>query len=479
MAWRRLLVGTAAVLVLALGGAVPAGAHPLGNFTVNRYARIELSAGFLRVHYVLDQAEIPAFQARRALAAGRAAFADSLVAEIGGGLRLAIDGRPVPLRPAGRLLSEPPGQGGLPTLRLAVTYAARLPPGDPTRQHRAIFADTNQPERVGWREVLVVARGGDARVVSTDVPGRDVSDELRRYPTDLLSAPLDRRTATFSFVPGSESAPASPLTGSAAAPDRPGTGFAALITRDSGDLLALAGLLAVALGFGALHALGPGHGKTLMAAYLVSTRGRPRDAVALGGVVSVMHTASVLALALVLVQLDRSVGAESIYPWLELASGAVVVGMGAWLLVSRLRRRPVPVAPYHDHDHDHDHHGHSHDHGPHGHSHELAPGVSPLSRRGVLALGAAGGLFPSPTAVVVVVSAFSLHRPGLGLGLVGAFSVGLASTLTVVGLALVKGRSILERRGGRRALQVLPLAGATALVAAGLVIAARGVAALG
>lgn len=485
----RLVAGAAMLAVAAAVGAVglaaPAGAHPLGNFTVNRYALLEVSAGVVRVHYVLDQAEIPAFQSRRELAAGRQVFAEALVAEIAAGLELSVDGRPRGLRPLAHLLTEPPGQGGLPTLRLAVNFVADLPPGDPATVHRATFVDGNQPRRAGWREIVVAARG-DATIVGSDAPAADVSDALRSYPDRLLSAPLDRRSAEFRFTAGRVTAGPAALTGNGSA--RSSGGFAALVTRDAGSLAALLGLLALAAGFGAVHALGPGHGKTVMAASLVGTRGRARDAVALGVVVSLMHTASVLVLGLVLVRLDRSVATERVYGWLELVAGGVVVVAGLVLLRGRWRASRAHGHGHdhghaHDHGHGHDHgHDHAHDHGGdhHGHQHAALPaGVAPLSRRGLVALGMAGGLFPSPTGVVVLVSAFSADRVGVGLALVGAFSVGLAATLTAVGVAVVRGRAVLERAASRRAMRALPVVGALALVVAGTVLAARGAAALG
>ena len=517
------VVGALAAVAL-LGMARPAGAHPLGNFTVNRYARVEVSAGVLRVHYVLDLAEIPAFQEREALAADRSGYARRRAEEVAAGLRLSVDGAALALRVAGVHLSEPPGQGGLPTLRLAVTYEAPLPPGPPERPRRADFSDANEPDRPGWREVVVVARG-DARLLSSDAPREDASDELRDYPADLLSAPFDRRRAAFSFVPGTRAVPPAPLAGAAAAPPRSGGAFAALVTRSAGTPGLVLGLLGLAAGFGAAHALAPGHGKTVMAAYLVGTRGRPRDAVALGVVVSLMHTASVLALGLALVALGRSVAPERIYPWLTLASGLLVTAVGAWLLARRWRAWRAAGRGHPDHHHgggnhdglaEHDHdaqvrvhvhsgargedhadapvraherggaHGGDHEHagngGRHvhhdggvGHSHELAAGVAPLSRKGLVALGASGGVFPSPTAVLVLVSAFSLGRPVLGLALIAAFSVGLAATLTAVGLALVLGRGLVQRRAPVVVFDVLPLLGALALTAVGLVVVAQGI----
>ena len=524
-------VGALAVLAV-LATARPAGAHPLGNFTVNRYARVEASAGVLRVHYVLDLAEIPAFQEREAVATGPQGYAERRAAEIAAGLRLVVDGTALPLRAKDHRLDRPPGQGGLSTLRLAVTYEAALPPGPPERPREATFADDNDPDRLGWREVVVVARG-DARLVASDAPAADVSDELRAYPADFVSTPLDRRRASFAFTPGTRAVPPSPLTGATAAPSRSGGAFTALVTRSAGTPGLLLGLLALAAGFGGAHALAPGHGKTVMAAYLAGTRGRPGDAVALGIVVSLMHTASVLVLGLALVALGRSVSPERVYPWLTLASGVIVTAVGAWLLRRRWgawRRVGHGGAAHggaghdhaahdhaghdhagHDHayagrtGHDRAHHGadareghgghdhaahgdehgdhhhgaHGHTHGGGGHTHELPADVAPLSRAGLVALGASGGLFPSPSAVVVLVSAFSLGRPALGLALIAAFSVGLAATLTAVGLALVVGRGLVQRTGSTRLLELLPLVGAVAITAAGLVLVAQGVGRIG
>jgi ABC-type nickel/cobalt efflux system permease component RcnA len=184
-----------------------------------------------------------------------------------------------------------------------------------------------------------------------------------------------------------------------------------------------------------------------------------------------MHTGSVLVLGLVLFHVSRSTSLDRIYPALTFAGGLIVVGIGVWLLRSRLA-----ALRHHSHDHVHDHHdgdGHRH----HPHTHALPPGVSPISRRGLVVLAGSGGIVPSPSAVIVLVSAFALGRVALGLALIAAFSIGLAATLTAVGLALVLARGALERRDGRW-LARLPAAGATALIVAGAVVAAQAVPAL-
>ena len=481
--WRQRTVGRLVMLLVAAGvllvWATPAQAHPLGNFTVNRYARLEVSAGVVRVLYVLDLAEIPAFQERRAVAADPDGYARRRAEDIGRGLELVVDDVRLDLVLTEYLIQEPPGQGGLSTLRLSALYVAELPSGAADDVHEATFRDTNEPDRIGWREIVVTAEG-DAEILRTDAPQTDISDELRAYPPDRLGAPLDQRQATLVFTSGSEPAPAPALVGRGE--NNGGSeGFAALITRTDLRPAAVAAMLALAVGFGAVHAVGPGHGKTVMAAYLVGTTGRPRDAVLLGGIVSLMHTASVLVLGAVLLRVDRSIATEAAYPALTLLSGLAVMAVGTWLLVSRWRRLRTAAAgrahehQHHEHQHheheSHEGHGHVHAHGGPGHTHELPPEVNPLSWQGLVALGTSGGLFPSPSAVLVLVSAVGLGRAGLGLALLGAFSIGLAATLTAVGLALVYGRSVLQRRfRAPGVVRFLPVAGALALVTLGGVV---------
>jgi len=509
------LAGIAAIGLVMVGSAVAADAHPLGNFTINRYARIEISAGRVRIYYVLDEAEIPAFSERHAVDSNPSSFARRRVREMGDHLRLIIDGHALALRVADQSLDKPRGQGGLNTLRVAAIYVASLPRLDAHSEHRLQFADDNEPDRIGWREMVIEARG-DAKVTRSSAPERDVSDELRHYPGDLIQAPLDLRSATATFLPGSEAVDALPVPRSAPAPSRTGGAFADLITRQKVNPIALIGILSLAFAFGASHALLPGHGKTVMAAYLVGTKGRPIDAVLLGVIVSIMHTFSVLVLGLLLFQLNHEVRVDQFYPQLTLASGALAIAFGVWLLVTRLRtmrRNDALRRALHEHEHEHEHElahvhsggspppriqpasstepahgsasghdhdhgdhagGHGHHHGPGGHTHELPEDVAPLSRKGLVVLATSGGIVPSPSAVIVVVAAFSLGRIALGLTLIAAFSVGLAATLTAVGLTLVFGRTAFERRFPNRSLRYLPLAGALALIVAGGVLASQG-----
>jgi nickel/cobalt transporter (NicO) family protein len=255
----------------------------------------------------------------------------------------------------------------------------------------------------------------------------------------------------------------------------------------------LAILLAVAVGI--VHAAGPGHGKVLVGSYLAGTSGRRRDAVALGVLIAAMHTGSVLVLGTIYV-LTRSLPAGGrISQVLEIMVALAVVAVGIVTLrraraAARRRRAAVPVqagvaagepgsrsaGAAVDHDHDPAHvHDAAHDHDAAGHHHELPEGVAPLSRSGVLTLAAAGGLVPSPAAFLIVVTAIALGRPWFGLALLGGFSLGLALTLTVVGLAVLSGRDQLliasQRRGwAARAARVLPTVAASGVILAGAIM---------
>ena len=202
----------------------------------------------------------------------------------------------------------------------------------------------------------------------------------------------------------------------------------------------IVGALIAALIWGAGHALTPGHGKTIVAAYLIGEHATPWHAVYLGLVVTTTHTVGIFVLGLIALFASRYVMPEQLYPWLATASGLLVAGMGAGMLWRRIRTPVfVPVEQHHSHyslaPHDHEH----------GHSH-----LPPTSWRSLLALGISGGILPCPAALVLLLGAVSLNRTAFGIVLVFAFSVGLAGVLTMVGLLFVKGSQLLQRvpRGG-------------------------------
>jgi nickel/cobalt transporter (NicO) family protein len=425
------------LLLMAVAALVPtaASAHPLGNFSVNRYSAIEVSGNRIYVHYVLDLAEIPTFQERKRVR--RAVFA----AEIGRGLKLALDGKPAALRLVDSKRELRPGAGGLKTLRFAAVYET---PGTGTR---LAYRDTNFASRLGWREIVVRAHRG-AQIESASVPATSRSDALSAYPEDLLRDPLGVSSATATFRAGALPVVPPPL-GSAPAPE-PRGGFESLVAGELGAGAILVALLLAAL-WGAAHALTPGHGKAIVAGYLVGTRGRPRDAVALGLIVTATHTIGVFALGVVTLALSAFVVPEQLYPWLTLTSGLLVVGVGTSVLWRRLRHRRQHAHGHHHHHH-HDHH---HEHG--------------YGRGGLLGVGIAAGLLPCPSALVVLLSAIALHRVGLGLVLILAFSAGLAATITAIGLVAVLARRAFSRlRLDGRLIRALPAASALAIVAVGV-----------
>jgi ABC-type nickel/cobalt efflux system permease component RcnA len=331
------------------------------------------------------------------------------------------------------------------------------------------FRDRAFAGRIGWREVTVAARDG-ARVLESSAPAASRSDELRAYPRDLLRSPLDVSEATARVVLGRAPGPPPAIEDGAPRASR-SEGFESLLERGEVSTGVLLLSLLIAAFWGAAHALTPGHGKALVAAYLVGTRGTPRHAVLLGGTVTIAHTAGVFALGVVTLGLSRFVVPERLYPWLTLVSGVLVVAVGLSVLRQRLRARGALSAHGHQHHHEH---GHGHHHEGHGHAHEHGPHRDGLTSKGILGVGLAAGILPCPSALVVLLSAIALHRIGLGLLLIVAFSLGLAATVTGIGLAAVLAR----RAFGRLSLEgplvrALPAASAALILAVGLVITVR------
>jgi nickel/cobalt exporter len=424
-----------ALILAGLALLAPAAAlgHPLGNFTTNRYAGVELSGNRVYVHYALDLAEIPTYQE------GARFRRPGIARELAGRLQLSIDGERAPLRVLDTKIARRPGAGGLQTLRFDAVY-------DSGRSGRSVaFRDENFAGRLGWKEVVVRADRG-AKLLSSTAPRESVSNELRSYPKDLLQEPASSTSARATLSPGT--LPGVPPTlGSRPAAAHSSGGFESLIAReDLGPGLILLSL-ALALFWGAAHALTPGHGKAIVAAYLVGSRGKARHALALGGIVTVTHTIGVFALGVVTLALSELIVPETLYPWLNLLSALLVVGVGLSVLRRRLRRR----RHHHHHHHDHDH-----------------------SARGLVAVGISGGILPCPTALVVLLAAISLHRVGFGLLLIVAFSFGLASVITGIGLLAISAKQVFSRMSFEGAfVRALPAVSAAAIVALGLVMTVR------
>jgi nickel/cobalt exporter len=423
---RRLVLIVAALAALA--GPATATAHPLGNFTVNRFSRIEVADHRVYVLYVLDLAEIPTYQAGRidARTYGR---------RIATGAKLELDGRAATLTPAAVALAHPRGAGGLRTTRLEVLLKG-------PRLERNVFfryRDANYAGRIGWKEVVVGARAASE------------SDGLRAYPKSLLQSPLNVTMASGRLASSGGTPPRLSGGTTPAAPDRMAdAGFASLVGRGHLSTLVVLASLGAALFWGMAHALSPGHGKAIIAAYLVGSRGTPRHAVLLGLIVTATHTIGVFALGLVTIGLSAFIVPEQLYPWLNLAAGMLVVGIGASVLTARFRHRRA-------HTGGHEHHHHEH------------PG-----RRSLLSVGISAGLLPCPSALVVLLAAISLHRVAFGLLLIVAFSFGLALTISGIGLVAVLAKRAFGRVGlDGRFVRLLPAASALVILAAGLAMTVR------
>jgi nickel/cobalt exporter len=480
-ALRRLLLAA-----ITIGLFVDASAHPLGNFTINHFARIESGAAGARIRYVVDLAEIPAFQESQKAdldsdgnltEAELNAYLDRVTPGYLAGLKLTVDGAPVALRLTGKSVSKRPGAAGLFTLRIVYELTGEFAVASAAPRFR--FENANMTDRAGWREIVVAPASG-VKVFDSTAYGGGVTDELRAYPADLLMAPLDERVAEWSATAGPLPAGAKPLTLRDGKPvvvarDR----FAELIAAPNlTPGVILIGLL-IAFALGGLHAMSPGHGKTVVGAYLVGSRGTAKHAAFLGATVTITHTIGVFALGLVTLFASRYVIPEKLYPVLGFVSGAVVVAIGLSLFTKRLRVSLGVAAHDHDHLHDHDGHDHDHlhnhgghDHGARGHTH-LPPGAdgSEITWRSLLALGVSGGIMPCPSALVVMLAAISMNRVGYGLVLIVAFSLGLAGALTAAGLAFVYGGKLLSKiPASGKFMRVMPAASAFVIAVLGAAV---------
>jgi nickel/cobalt exporter len=502
----------------ALALVVPAAsAHPLGNFTINHYNGIRVAAAAVVIDHVTDFAEIPTFAEKQtmdldgdgAISATEAAdYQRSACAKLASQLALTADGSPLALAPIATGLHFAMGAGSE-VMRLVCVMRAPLTLSAAGASFQ--FSDSSFAERRGWHEIVVE---GDATTISdSDVRAAGVSNRLTSYPSELLSVPLNEQSATFAARPGGPALP--PMTFSDSTPinsvtpvepptnPAPQPAPAAAVPNGTTDLgadvtalfqapdltlpiIVLSLLVAAALG--AIHALSPGHGKTVMAAYLVGSRGNTRQALGLGLTVTVSHTLGVLALGLLSLSATAILPPERLYPILSIASGAIVVVIGAYLLVTRLRTWRSESRDNVAHEHDHgqprrnivDRPEGWHEHGGRGHTH--LPQQQAMGRRGLFALGLSGGMIPSVSALLVLIGSISIGRPLWGIVLTIAFGIGMASVLVGVGIALVHARKLVERIPAAGKLnfgQRLPVVTAAVVLVAGLLIAGQGLAGLG
>ncbi|MEV6678601.1 nickel transporter [Streptomyces erythrochromogenes] len=510
------LTGAALAATAGVAAAPAASAHPLGNFTVNYHTGLTLHPDRIDARVIVDRAEISALQERAlvdtdhdgSLTGPEArVYAEKECAVLGRRLHVLAGGRNADWNATSARLDYQPGEAGLKTSRLTCELTAPTSLTSPTDISVTTSYDT---QRIGWREITATAQ--DVKITQSDVPAASTTHELRAYPQDPLASPLDQRAANLRTEPGQ---------GAGLVPAAGAISGAGLVTGVIGKVTSLfdslvgarevtlpVGLLALLLAvvLGASHAAMPGHGKTIMAAYLAGRRGTRRDAVTVGATVTLTHTAGVLVLGLALPAATHLAG-ESVLLWLGAASGLLVTGIGLWLLAGALRGNTLhnhhhhghhghthdhdhPHVAHHSHHHPHDHdhshaedHGHSHDHhgsGPahspgklipssrstptgqphdtgrvatlapahHEHSHPTAPpaqkDASRPAKAGLIGMGIAGGLVPSPSALVILLGAVALGRTTFGITLVIGYGLGMAATLTLAGLLLVRVREHIE-----------------------------------
>src|ERR1700691_2825236 len=466
-------------------------AHPMGNFSVSHYAHIEVSGGGAEIRYVLDLAEIPSFQllqqwglsvhSRRNLLDAKA---QAQAREWVRNLTLAYDGRTVLPRFEDAALAITPGAGGSPVMRITATLKLAVAAGSLS------YEDRNYPDRAGWKEV-VIAAGPGASIERSSQDETDRSQALTAYPADPTVAPPQDLKASVDWISASpivarKSPPKIVPVPSAAArgtspvppqPSAPGTVvrgdfLSRLLHRgDIGLGLILLGM-AVAFGLGCMHALSPGHGKTIVAAYLVGSRGTFKHAIFLGGMVTFTHSISVFLLGLTTLFLSQYVLPERIFPVLGAISGISIVWIGGLMLYKRAQRLRQSQPHHHDHGHahGHDHHHHDHEHGPHTHSH-VPEGDITLGT--LMALGASGGLGPCPSALVLLLSSIALGRVGLGLLLLVAFSSGLAVVLMGIGVLVLYAKHFLpdsQETAAHPACRIIPVLSAALIVCIGLLM---------
>jgi nickel/cobalt exporter len=460
--WPALFVA----LALSATFAVPASAHPLGNFTINHLVKVRQAGDSLQIRYVLDMAEIPTFSVMRSRsadgvlgAAGLRAWGASEVAVVTGGLVVDADGARIPLQALGEAsVRTRPGAGGLPTLYWVGDFLVR-----PGAAYAVRINDRTYPDRIGWKDVVIA-------------PAVDPTEELTHYPTAMLTSPRDVNNAMLTLRANGTWA-AAPSAGSSAAnsasPSQIRTNaLADMLARGPTSALVVVLSLLAAIGLGALHALEPGHGKTLLAVSLVGARATPKQALLLAAGLTLAHTAGVLLLGLALLSAAQWIVPETVYPWITVASGIAVIWLGANALARFVHSRRGGA---HDHIHGHEA-GHDHSHGEHEHSHAI-PGDSPITFRNVMLIAMGGNIAPCPAALVVMLTALTLHQLGYGLAIIVAFGVGLAAVLTGLGIAVVRGAALIARGPNiARALAYGPFISAAVISLIGAVMFGQGLA---
>ncbi len=489
---------------LSLVTAPAASAHPLGNATVNHYDGLRLFPGHITVRAIEDTAELPTLQRAPDIdsngdgalsAAESAGYAARQCRSLAAAERLSAGGNRLALSVLASDYTQRPGAIQLTIGRLVCQLQA---PADLSRDATVSIDDQWDSDGIGWHEITAVGDG--VSLQNSPFPASSISGELLHYPNNLLSSPLDVHSGSITVHPGDGAASTYRAIRALPGAALPVRALNALANRFNAlvgakHLTVGVGLLAVLLSMllGAGHAFLPGHGKTIMAAYLVGRRGRLRDVVTVGATVTLTHTAGVLILG-ALISLTAAFAPTAAEQALAVVSGLLVAGVGAGLLIGALRRRrgsaqlvsevegslvaldvpelvlvgadgrgthPTAGASTHGHEHPHAHpHGHGHGHGE----------PQRFGRGGLIGLGVAGGLVPSPSALLVLLATIALGRTAFGVILVLGYGLGMAGALTAAGLILVRLRGRLGKLFDGRSAAAARLVSALPVVTACLVL---------
>jgi ABC-type nickel/cobalt efflux system permease component RcnA len=427
--------------------------------SINRYLGVECGdQGHLVIKYWLDFAELPAYAELEDLDANRddavspeeqQQYLARRLPPLVAGWTIAIDDQRAEARVTGSRLEIYEGERGLSALRIAADVEVERPASaNPSAPELRVFVrDPAFADRPGWREV---AADDSANAIVVSGPIEHSKDALAYGNPGHEAAPrVDRAEFTFRLVRDDVARPTPPGPGPIVNIDPRLARLASALKDKSGSPGFVAFAVALAALLGAAHALSPGHGKVLAAATLVGHRARPTNAIVFGVSVAASHTIVVLLLGAFAIAIERTVGSDRVMRGLELAAAVSVAGLGLVQLTSRWKELTTDSGGFH--------------------SHAIA---SPGYRGSLAAIGALSGLAPCPTALAVWLSAVALHRAALGLLLVAAFSLGVATTLTTVGLAVVVARRLLIGRAAPPGILVrlLPVVSSACVAGIGILL---------
>lgn len=516
------LLGALALALIATAG----WPHQITGTDVATLTQLLVDHRIVTGIYEIQYGELAALEERKQMdadgddritAAEQAAYVERMRQQLSPNLSLQVDGEPLPVQ-----LGEAevlPDEPLVAPVQMTLRYQLISEPSDFAERHTLTFRDANQLPRLVHADISVE---GAALVDIEGVEPREGA--LKQVRVQSPEGPVQ---AAVSLKPSDALWQAGPFAGGQTqlgeTEEQPASSTDRLQDMLRAEELS-AGLilfaLVMSLFLGAAHALEPGHGKTIVAAYLIGSRGTVANAIFLGGVVTFTHTFSVILLGIITLFASRYILPEQLFPWLGASSGLLIMGLGGWLFVRNLTggghghgpggHSHVPgdegshdhsddQGDSHSHDHDredapaprfrvagpkqqaglttgggHDHSGESalvHSHGGKSHSH-VPPGKVTLGS--LLALGISGGIVPCPGALVILLLAVALHRIVFGLTLIVSFSLGLAAVLIAIGILMVKARPMMERFSGEgKLIKRLPVFSALIIILVGFVMAVR------